>query len=125
MRESSRSGHAAFFGLGAYTAGLIGILVFRLLFGATSSFRAGATAGRPVARRRSLARGYATSFIIARFRHLTLIMITLGIVFLLHEAANQASWLTGGSDGLQGINIGPLLGISRSTLSATQPTPTP
>jgi branched-chain amino acid transport system permease protein len=54
--------------------------------------------------------GYATSFIIARFRHLTLIMITLGLGFLLHEAANTASWLTGGSDGLQGVQIGPLLG---------------
>ena len=30
-------------------------------------------------------------------------MITLGLGFLLHEAANQASWLTGGSDGLQGV----------------------
>ena len=60
--------------------------------------------------------GYATSFIIARFRHLTLIMITLGLGLLLHEAANSASWLTGGSDGLQGIDIWPLLGIFKFDL---------
>ena len=55
--------------------------------------------------------GYATSFIIARFRHLALIMITLGIGLLLQEAANSASWLTGGSDGLQGIHTWPILGV--------------
>src|SRR6188474_2854557 len=57
--------------------------------------------------------GYATSFIVARFRHLTLIMITMGLGFLLHEAANSAEWLTGGSDGLQGIKVGPILGLFR------------
>ena len=55
--------------------------------------------------------GYATSFIIARFRHLPLIMITMGLGFLLHEAANSAEWLTGGSDGLQGVRKGTLLGV--------------
>jgi branched-chain amino acid transport system permease protein len=49
------------------------------------------------------------SFIIARFRHLALIMVTLGLGLLLHEAANSASWLTGGADGLQGMKIRPLL----------------
>ncbi len=52
--------------------------------------------------------GYATSFIIARFRHLALIMLTLGFGLLLEELANSASWLTGGIDGLQGIDIWPL-----------------
>jgi branched-chain amino acid transport system permease protein len=56
------------------------------------------------------AAGYATSFVIARFRHLALIMITLGLGVLLHEAANQAHWLTGGSDGLQGVRMWPLFG---------------
>jgi branched-chain amino acid transport system permease protein len=37
-------------------------------------------------------------------------MITLGLGFLLHEAANSAEWLTGGSDGLQGVRIGKLFG---------------
>jgi len=38
-------------------------------------------------------------------------MITLGLGLLLQEAANSASWLTGGADGLQGVNIRPLLGL--------------
>src|SRR5262249_32700485 len=55
--------------------------------------------------------GYLTSFIIARFRHLALIMITLGLGLLLAEAANSASWLTGGADGLQGVRMWKLLGL--------------
>ena len=92
-------GHAAFFGLGAYTAGIIS------KYGWTEPL-VGLVVGPAVA---GLA-GYATSFIIARFRHLPLIMITMGLGFLLHEAANSAEWLTGGSDGLQGVRKGPLLG---------------
>ena len=93
-------GHAAFFGVGAYTAGIIakygwgepvsGLLAAALLAGLT---------------------GYASSFIIARFRHLALIMLTLGFGLLLAELANSASWLTGGVDGLQGVRMWPLLGI--------------
>ncbi|HKC45830.1 MAG TPA: branched-chain amino acid ABC transporter permease [Burkholderiales bacterium] len=98
-------GHAAFFGLGAYAAGILSkhawdeplsLLVV-----------AAAIAG---------AAGYATSFVIARFRHLALIMITLGLGLLLHEAANSASWLTGGADGLQGVRIRPLLETFRFDL---------
>jgi branched-chain amino acid transport system permease protein len=92
-------GHAAFFGLGAYTAGILSVHgwgdPFIGLAGA--AIMAGLL-------------GYATSFIIAHFRHLALIMITLGLGLLLHELANTAGWLTGGSDGLQGVNIKPLLG---------------
>jgi branched-chain amino acid transport system permease protein len=92
-------GHAAFFGLGAYTSGIIS------KYGWGEPL-VGLVIGPAVA---GLA-GYASSFIIARFRHLTLIMITMGLGFLLHEAANSAEWLTGGSDGLQGVRIGPLFG---------------
>jgi branched-chain amino acid transport system permease protein len=60
--------------------------------------------------------GYAASFIIARFRHLALIMITLGMGLLLHEAANSASWLTGGADGLQGVKIWPIFNTFRFDL---------
>ena len=86
-------GHAAYFGVGSYTVGLAskwgwGEPLTGLLLG-------GIAAGLF---------GYLTSFIIARFRHLALIMITLGIGLLLVEAANSASWLTGGFDGLQGIH---------------------
>lgn len=93
-------GHAAFFGLGAYTAGILSVHgLGDPLFGLVAG---GIMAG---------AVGFATSFIIAHFRHLALIMITMGLGLLLHEVANKASWLTGGSDGLQGVNIGRLFGI--------------
>lgn len=98
-------GHAAFFGLGAYTAGLVSKFVWGEPL--TGLLIAAAVAGLV---------GFATSFIIARFRHLALIMITLGLGLLLHEAANSASWLTGGSDGLQGVDIWPLLGTFKFDL---------
>jgi branched-chain amino acid transport system permease protein len=63
--------------------------------------------------------GYLTSFIIARFRHLALIMITLGLGLLLAEAANSASWLTGGADGLQGVRMWKLLGAFAFDLYGT------
>ena len=98
-------GHAAYFGFGAYTAGLVskwgwgepltGLLIAALAAGLF---------------------GYLTSFIIARFRHLPLIMITLGIGLLLQESANSASWLTGGFDGLQGIHTWPIAGRFRFDL---------
>jgi len=90
-------GHAAFFGVGAYAAGLFSKFVWGEPF-----------SGLVVAAVLAGVVGYATSFIIAKFRHLTLIMLTLGIGLLLYEAANSASWLTGGADGLQGIDIWPL-----------------
>jgi branched-chain amino acid transport system permease protein len=98
-------GHAAFFGLGAYTAGLFSKFVWGEPL--TGLAIAATVAGLV---------GFATSFIIARFRHLALIMITLGLGLLLHEAANSASWLTGGSDGLQGVDIWPLLGVFKFDL---------
>jgi branched-chain amino acid transport system permease protein len=98
-------GHAAFFGVGAYTAGLVskygwgepltGLLIAALIAGLV---------------------GYATSFIIARFRHLARLMLTLGFGLLLAELANSASWLTGGMDGLQGIHMWPLLGVFKFDL---------
>jgi branched-chain amino acid transport system permease protein len=93
-------GHAAFFGIGAYTAGILS----KYYWGEPLTLLvAGALLAGIV--------GYASSWIIAYFRHLALIMITLGLGLLLYEAANSASWLTGGADGLQGIRIGTLLGF--------------
>ncbi|MSQ20248.1 MAG: branched-chain amino acid ABC transporter permease [Betaproteobacteria bacterium] len=101
-------GHAAFFGLGAYTAGLIS--------------KAGwgePLTGLVIAAALAALVGYGMSFIIARFRHLALIMITLGLGLLLHEAANSASWLTGGADGLQGVKIRPLFETFKFDLYGT------
>jgi branched-chain amino acid transport system permease protein len=93
-------GHAAFFGVGAYTAGLLSKhYVGEPL---TGLLLAGCISGVV---------GYASSHIIVRFRHLALIMLTLGLGLLLHEAANSASALTGGADGLQGIKVGTLFGF--------------
>ena len=101
-------GHAAFFGVGAYAAGLFSKFVWGEPF---SGLLVGATMAALV--------GYASSFIVARFRHLTLIMITLGLGLLLHEAANSAGWLTGGSDGLQGIAIWKVAGLFKFDLYGT------
>ena len=98
-------GHAAFFGLGAYSAGIFAKYVWGEPL--TGLLAAAVAAG---------ALGFATSFIIARFRHLTLIMITLGIGFLMHEVANSAHFLTGGADGLQGVRIWPILNYFRFDL---------
>jgi branched-chain amino acid transport system permease protein len=98
-------GHAAYFGIGAYTAGLISKYGWGEPL--TGLVAAAIVAGLF---------GYLTSFIVARFRHLALIMITLGIGLVLQEAANSASWLTGGFDGLQGIHTWPLFGKIRFDL---------
>jgi branched-chain amino acid transport system permease protein len=98
-------GHAAFFGLGAYAAGIV-----------SKSGWGEPLSGLVIAAGVAGAVGYASSFVIARFRHLALIMITLGLGVLLHEAANQAHWLTGGADGLQGVRTWPLLGYLRFDL---------
>src|SRR5262245_55288624 len=93
-------GHAAFFGIGAYGAGLFS----KFVWGEPIS---GLLVGTALA---GLA-GYATSFIICRFRHLTLIMLTLGLGLLAFEVANSAHWLTGGSVGLQGARIWQLFAV--------------
>jgi branched-chain amino acid transport system permease protein len=98
-------GHAAYFGIGAYTAGLISTWGWGEPL--TGLLAAAIVAGLF---------GYLTSFIVARFRHLALIMITLGIGLVLQEAANSAGWLTGGFDGLQGIHTWPLFGKIRFDL---------
>jgi branched-chain amino acid transport system permease protein len=92
-------GHAAYFGLGAYTAGLIAKAGWGEPF-----------SGLLIAAAASGLFGYITAFIVTRVRHLALIMITLGIGLLLYEVANRESWLTGGNDGLQGVAIWPLFG---------------
>jgi branched-chain amino acid transport system permease protein len=96
-------GHAAFFGVGAYTAALlakheiINEPVFALIV-------AGLVAS---------AVGFVTSFLVLRGTDLTRIMVTLGVAFVLRELANQNGWLTGGADGLQGVTMQPILGRFR------------
>jgi branched-chain amino acid transport system permease protein len=92
-------GHAAFFGLGAYSAGLLsahgwgeplsGLLVAALVAGAF---------------------GFVVSFLVVRGQDLARLMVTLGIGLMLFEAANKAAFLTGGVDGLSGMATAPLFG---------------
>jgi branched-chain amino acid transport system permease protein len=92
-------GHAAFFGVGAYTAGLLAV------HGWGEPLTGLVLAGGAAA-----AVGFATSFLVVRGTALTQLMITLGIGLVLFEAANKASALTGGVDGLSEIATWRLLG---------------
>jgi len=94
-------GHAAFFGVGAYCAGLLplhGIIAEPVL----ALVAAGLVA---------MVLGFLTSFLVIRGVDLTRLMVTLGIALLLEALAERFSNITGGTDGLQGIEMQPILGI--------------
>jgi branched-chain amino acid transport system permease protein len=93
-------GHAAFFGLGAYAAGLIGKygLIPEPVLALVASGLAAA------------ALGFVTSFLVLRGSDLTRLMVTFGVALMLREIANKYSEITGGADGLQGVEIGPIFG---------------
>ena len=57
--------------------------------------------------------GFITSFLVLRGSDLTRLMVTLGVALMLGELANRFSNITGGADGLQGINIAPIFGRFR------------
>ena len=78
-------GHAGFFGLGAYTAGLLAAHGW-------GEPLTGLAAGAIVA---ALA-GFCVSFLVVRGQDLTRLMVTLGIGLMLYEAANKMAFLTGG-----------------------------
>jgi branched-chain amino acid transport system permease protein len=96
-------GHAAFFGLGAYTAALLArheIIAEPVL----ALLCAGVLAA---------VLGFLTSFLVLRGSDLTRLMVTLGVALLMRELANRNGWLTGGADGLQGVSMSPVLGHYR------------
>ncbi len=92
-------GHAAFFGVGAYAAGL-----------ATKFLVGDPLVGLAVAAVAAAAVGFASSFLLLRGSDLTRLMVSLGVALVLGEAANKAAWLTGGADGFSDMAVGPLLG---------------
>jgi branched-chain amino acid transport system permease protein len=92
-------GHAAFFGLGGYAAGLLAKHL-------TGDPLTGLVAGTVV----SALAGAVMSLTILRGNDLTRLMVTLGFALILYELANKLDWLTGGADGLQGVTMAPLLG---------------
>lgn len=99
-------GHSAFFGSGAYVAGILaaklGVTDPLLLLVA-----AAAAAG---------ALGITTGAVILRTRGLTQLMLTLAIAALCLEVAQKATPVTGGADGLSGITIAPIFGAFKFDL---------
>jgi len=99
-------GHSAYFGAGAYVAGILGARL-----GVTDplvQLVAAAAAGGLL--------GIATGAIILRTRALTLLMLTLAITSVCLEIANKATPITGGADGLSGVVVAPILGLFRFDL---------
>jgi branched-chain amino acid transport system permease protein len=93
-------GHSAYFGFGAYVAG---ILAVRLAGEPLLGLGAAALASGLL--------GLATGAVILRTHGLTLLMLTLAITSIVFEVAARATSLTGGSDGLHSVPVGPVLGL--------------
>jgi branched-chain amino acid transport system permease protein len=96
-------GQAAFFGLAGYCAGLLakyGLVTEPVLALLVSGVAAAIF-------------GFVTSFLVLRGSDLTRLMVTLGVSLMLGELANRFSNITGGADGLQGVEIEPILGRFR------------
>ncbi|MEK6243497.1 MAG: branched-chain amino acid ABC transporter permease [Pseudomonadota bacterium] len=94
-------GHAAFFGAGAYTVGMMamhwgwnepisGLLAAALVAGAI---------------------GLASGLVLLRTHGLTLLMLTLCTMALLEQAANMGAAWTGGFDGMPGLSFTKILGL--------------
>ncbi|HZP75243.1 MAG TPA: branched-chain amino acid ABC transporter permease [Pseudolabrys sp.] len=94
-------GHAVFFGIGAYTVALLSV---RFNWGEPIS---GLLAGTLVAGLCGLALGW----LLLRYRGLTLLMLTLATATLLQEFGNYRSDITGGYDGVPGMEIKKLFGV--------------
>jgi branched-chain amino acid transport system permease protein len=94
-------GHAAFFGVGAYT---VGLAAARLGWSEPISglFAAAIAAGLV---------GFITGWFLLRYRGLTLLMLTLATAILLQETGNLRSDISGGYDGLPGLMFKPLFGV--------------
>jgi branched-chain amino acid transport system permease protein len=98
-------GHAAFFGAGAYIAGILaahgwGEPITGLLAGAAAAALL----------------GFLSGLVVLRTTGLALLMQTLVVATMVAEAANKASFITGGDDGLQGMEVWPIFGRFRFDL---------
>ncbi len=93
-------GHAMYFGIGAYVAGRLalagwqepisGVLISGLVTGVLA---------------------IGIGFVILRLSGLPLLMVTMALSVIVFEAANKATSITGGDDGLTGVSFKPVLGI--------------
>ena len=94
-------GHAAFFGAGAYT---VGMLAYHGVWSEPiTSLILGACVAALV--------GLLSGLVLLRTAGLTLLMLTLCTMALLEEAANLGHAYTGGFDGLDSVPIPPLFGL--------------
>jgi branched-chain amino acid transport system permease protein len=98
-------GHAAFFGTGAYIAG---ILAAHGWGEPITGLFAGAAAAALL--------GFVSGLVVLRTTGLALLMQTLVVATMVAEAANKASFITGGDDGLQGMEVWPVFGWFRFDL---------
>jgi branched-chain amino acid transport system permease protein len=94
-------GHAAFFGVGAYTVGML----------AYHGFWNEPLSSLVLAALAAAILGFASGLVLLRTQGLTLLMLTLCTMALLEEAANIGHEYTGGFDGLANLPIPPLLGV--------------
>jgi branched-chain amino acid transport system permease protein len=94
-------GHAAFFGLGAYAAGLLAVHGW-----------GEPLTGLMLAAFLTAVAGWLVGVLVVRGPDLARLMTTLGIGLMLHEAANRAASVTGGVDGLGGVTMWKPLGIA-------------
>jgi branched-chain amino acid transport system permease protein len=93
-------GHAAFFGIGAYTAGFLGKYGWTEALSALilSALIAGLA-------------GLATGRVVRGLHGLGLLMVTLGLNMIVFDFVLRSTEITGGDDGLQGVVIAPVLGL--------------
>jgi len=93
-------GHAAFFGIGAYTVAL-GFTRLGWSEPLSGIIAGGVLAGLV---------GIAVGWFMLRYRALTLLMLTIAFAAMLQEAGNIRSDFSGGYDGLPGLSFDPLFG---------------
>jgi branched-chain amino acid transport system permease protein len=94
-------GHAAFFGAGAYTVGMLAS--YNIWTEPLTSLLLSALAAAAI--------GFLSGLVLLRTTGLTLLMLTLCTMTLLYEAANMAHDYTGGFDGLASLPIAPVFGV--------------
>ena len=94
-------GHAAFFGIGAYT---VGLMASRLGWNEPISGLFAAAAVAALA-------GLASGALLLRYRGLTLLVLTLATTIMLQELGNFYKEFTGGYDGIPGLEFAPLFGL--------------
>jgi branched-chain amino acid transport system permease protein len=93
-------GHAAYFGVGAYTAAL---LVTDLHWSEPISGLVCAAIVAAIA-------GFLSGWLLLRYRGLALLVLTLSTTIMLQQLGNLFRDFTGGYDGIPSINIAPLFG---------------